>query len=59
MFDKKNAAKVKPIVDYALSAEGQKNCFRSWLHSIELIKLIFNSEKGCPIRQHYSITIEL
>jgi hypothetical protein len=41
MFDKKNAAKVKPIVDYALSAEGQKNCFRSWLHSIELIKVNF------------------
>ena len=24
MFDKKNAAKVKTVVDYALSAEGQK-----------------------------------
>jgi phosphate transport system substrate-binding protein len=26
MFDKKNAAKVKTVVDYALSPEGQKNC---------------------------------
>jgi ABC-type Fe3+ transport system substrate-binding protein len=27
MFDKKNAAKVKTVVDYALSPEGQ-NCWR-------------------------------
>jgi ABC-type Fe3+ transport system substrate-binding protein len=38
MFDKTNAAKVKAVVDYALSAEGQKR-FRNRLYSHKLIKL--------------------
>jgi ABC-type Fe3+ transport system substrate-binding protein len=41
MFDKKNAAKVKTVVDYALSPEGQKNCWRSGVYSVGLIRLSF------------------
>jgi phosphate transport system substrate-binding protein len=40
MFDKKNAAKVKTVVDYALSPEGQKN-WRSGVYSVGLIKVKF------------------
>jgi ABC-type Fe3+ transport system substrate-binding protein len=35
MFDKKNAAKVKTVVDYALSPEGQKLLEK--LYSVGLI----------------------
>jgi phosphate transport system substrate-binding protein len=47
MFDKKNAAKVKTVVDYALSPEGQKN-WRSGVYSVGLIKVVlYNKKKGC------------
>jgi hypothetical protein len=48
MFDKKNAAKVKPVVDYALSPEGTKNCWRSGLYSVELIKVNFLIKERLP-----------
>jgi phosphate transport system substrate-binding protein len=42
MFDKKNAAKVKTVVDYALSPEGQKllekwGIFR-WTNKVKFYK---------------------
>jgi ABC-type Fe3+ transport system substrate-binding protein len=46
MFDKKNAAKVKTVVDYALSPEGQK--IVGEVGYIPTNKGCFIIKKGCP-----------
>jgi ABC-type Fe3+ transport system substrate-binding protein len=48
MFEKKNAAKVKTVVDYALSAEGQKIVEVGYIPLIN--KRMLYKRKGCSIR---------
>jgi hypothetical protein len=44
MFDKKNAAKVKQLLIMHFLLKG-KNCWRSGVYSVGLIKEVYNKER--------------